>query len=668
MEGEVRLFTEVDKSEYENYDIIQVNMSTQDLHILGDVREVIGDNSKTKLVANNDYTLELWAQSFPYLSTLKREIQYADMIFGTEPYQVGALELLTGRKVHLITHPAFVKRLKTLKVDSSEKYVSVISHRYDNNNIVPSLALKGIDYKTRLIGYDSNSDSQHFKTTTLYNETMKATNYMDFCFPAGNKIIMGDNSYKNIESVQVGDSVFTIDGEKEVLNTMERKIDEEIYKVSPSGRPSFMVTKNHPFKTEIGEFNTLENINMLRKDIIKLTNLDKITLTEFIPEVLNTRWYEVSDTSIINRVGSTKLSLPKVLKLDRDLGYLIGAFVAEGSYMGDDKGIQITLGLKDKLDKFPEVFKRVFGLDILHTINRKNHTINYYSNSKLIRRVIQLFVGGRVSFNKYLKDLCFSNIEFVKGLLESIIQGDGYYNKRAIEIVTTSEILSNQLLDLFETLHIYPNKYIRHTKGNISYIDGREIKFNSDSYDIRIMAPTYYNLTSELLLNSVLPNKQVYNNRDSSHIWTSDYVLIPFKYETCDYNGIVYNIEVKDNNQYSLNTSTVHNCDQLLESKVVYDPFSLTSQGRVGWDCAALGIPVVGSDRNESYRVCFPKTCVDPYDVKTANKLLKRLIEDTEFRDEVIAYAKEAVNIVSYDNSRKLYLQALEEGSPKLED
>ena len=289
MEGEVRLFTAVDKSEYENYDIIQVNLSTQDLHILGDVREVIGDNSKTKLVANNDYTLELWGQSFPYLSTLKREIQYADMIFGTEPYQVGALELLTGRKVHLITHPAFVKRLSTLKVDSDEEYISVISHRYDNNNVVPSLALKGLNYKTRLIGHDSNSDKNHYKTVTLYNETLKATNYMDFC-------------------------------------------------------------------------------------------------------------------------------------------------------------------------------------------------------------------------------------------------------------------------------------------------------------------------------------------------------------------------------------------DQLLDSKVVYDPFSLTSQGRVGWDCAAMGIPVVGSDRNESYRVCFPKTCVDPYDVKSANKLLKRLVDDTVFRDEVIAYAKEAVNIVSYDNSRKLYLQALEEGSPILED
>ena len=112
-DGEIRYFNDVDPSEYENYDVIQVNLSAQDLHILGEVRKVLGPNSKTKLVANNDYTLELW-HTFEFLPTTAREINHADMIFGTEPNQVGFLETLLKRKVHLIMHLCFTKRLKTL--------------------------------------------------------------------------------------------------------------------------------------------------------------------------------------------------------------------------------------------------------------------------------------------------------------------------------------------------------------------------------------------------------------------------------------------------------------------------------------------------------------------------------------------------------------------------
>ena len=62
--GEVKHFSDVDPKEYKNYDIIHVNLSGQDLHIVGEIKEALGKDSKTKLVANNDYTMELWQHSF----------------------------------------------------------------------------------------------------------------------------------------------------------------------------------------------------------------------------------------------------------------------------------------------------------------------------------------------------------------------------------------------------------------------------------------------------------------------------------------------------------------------------------------------------------------------------------------------------------------------------
>lgn len=181
MDGDIKQFQSMDPSEYKNYDIIHVNLSGQDVHILGDIKAALPEGSKTKIVANNDYTVELWQNSFDYISTYERELQYADMLFGTEPYQVGALEVLSKRKVHNIVHPCFVKRLKTLVPKNESNRLSVVWHRYDNYSVVPSLAVKDLGLSTYLIGYDPGSDPKKFLTSCHYNYVLPGTNYMEFC-------------------------------------------------------------------------------------------------------------------------------------------------------------------------------------------------------------------------------------------------------------------------------------------------------------------------------------------------------------------------------------------------------------------------------------------------------------------------------------------------------
>lgn len=180
-DGEVKHFHEIDPEEIKKYDIVHINLSGQDIQIVPAVREILGKNSKTKLVANNDYTVELWQKSFEYLPMLKREIDHADMLFGTEPNQVGTMEVLMERKIHQITHPCFTRRLKTLTPKRNLPVISVVSHRYDHYDIIPSLAVKGHGLKTRLIGYEKNSDPRQYATMTYYNEIQSAENYMAFC-------------------------------------------------------------------------------------------------------------------------------------------------------------------------------------------------------------------------------------------------------------------------------------------------------------------------------------------------------------------------------------------------------------------------------------------------------------------------------------------------------
>jgi len=169
-----------DVIDYNDYDIVHVNMSTQDVYLAANIRDKIDKNSKTKLVVNNDYTTEMWGNSFNSPDTMAREINKADMIFGTEYYQVTALAEITGRKVFIIPHPADVKRLKLMPEIPKKNIISTIWRRYDNHFYIPSLVVRNHGLTTQLIGYDKNVNKKTWLTTTLFDYVFAGTNCFDF--------------------------------------------------------------------------------------------------------------------------------------------------------------------------------------------------------------------------------------------------------------------------------------------------------------------------------------------------------------------------------------------------------------------------------------------------------------------------------------------------------
>jgi len=181
--GEVALFNEVKDKLATDYDVIQVNLSVQDWHLVNRIREMLNKagNTHTKIVANLDYTVELWQTSFDYLQALKDGLKGADMIFGTEHHMSNALELMIGRKVHTTPHPCHTKRLKSLKPKRTLPVITIVWHRYDTFSMLPSLIPKDLGYKIRLIGYEENADRKKFCTSTYFDEMLGATNYLDFC-------------------------------------------------------------------------------------------------------------------------------------------------------------------------------------------------------------------------------------------------------------------------------------------------------------------------------------------------------------------------------------------------------------------------------------------------------------------------------------------------------
>ena len=177
--GQVKYPKEV--SDYNDYDIIQINMSAQDINLVNTIREQLVPDSKTKIVLNNDYTTELWGMSFEYPETVRRELSGADMLFGTEYFQSTSLSELSGRQVYIIPHPADIKRLKSIASIPKKNIISTVWRRYDKFSYIPSLSVRNHGLVTQLIGYDKALDPKIYLTTTIYDYVLEGTNYFDFC-------------------------------------------------------------------------------------------------------------------------------------------------------------------------------------------------------------------------------------------------------------------------------------------------------------------------------------------------------------------------------------------------------------------------------------------------------------------------------------------------------
>lgn len=169
-----------DIRDYNEYDIIQVNASAQDLHLVNEIRRNLKPDSKTRIVLNNDYTTEMWGPSFDYTPVVYESIKDADMLYGTEYFQTTALSEISGRKCYIIPHPSDIRRLKNLPIIPKKNIISTIWRRYDMHGYIPSLVARNHGLITQLIGYDKTKDRKVWVTTTLYDYVFQGTNHFQF--------------------------------------------------------------------------------------------------------------------------------------------------------------------------------------------------------------------------------------------------------------------------------------------------------------------------------------------------------------------------------------------------------------------------------------------------------------------------------------------------------
>lgn len=91
----------------------------------------------------------------------------------------------------------------------------------------------------------------------------------------------------------------------------------------------------------------------------------------------------------------------------------------------------------------------------------------------------------------------------------------------------------------------------------------------------------------------------------------------------------------------------------------VLESYTIPSYGRYTAECAALGVPVVGSDIVASQCRCFPFTALPRPTPSAVRSVINKLIEDSDFYTEVTKKAIERSEYYSIASSRKRMLDFL---------
>ena len=389
------------------------------------------------------------------------------------------------------------------------------------------------------------------------------------CFTE-NALIKTRDGYKKIKDVQSGDFVLTHNNCFNKVIVAKNKIVDELYDLKVMGSEPIEVTANHPFliRKHIGRKYT--KCRKKYTSVRKFTEpyweqVDNLIKGDFIGQPVNNKAI----------IPSGDLDFSNI-----DFWWLIGRYIRDGwiriqptgKNHGQSYHTLICCNKNDDEDK--EIENRLNKL-FCYTKTLEKTTYKFDISSKSLYLFLQEF--GKYAYGKHLTDTIIDlPVDKLKSFLEGYFSADGYKLKNRTQQSVTS--ISRELIyGIQQCVHkVYkvPTTIVHCKKANLKNSvlpDGRVIKHNHDSY---------------ILSFSI-------SNHCRTGFYENGYMWLPYRNKTLK-NGeyTVYNLQVEDDESYTVNNIAVHNCSMLLYDKPVRKELGLvrTSKDKLcclldGYNC-----------------------------------------------------------------------------------
>ena len=381
---------------------------------------------------------------------------------------------------------------------------------------------------------------------------------LPLCVP-GNKLIFSNNIFIPIENIKKNDTVISHTGrEQKVLKTFEREYNDDMIKINLyNDFETLELTPEHPiyvikrdkFITKKGKFNNIPNIKpewikskeIKKGDIILRTTIPQKYFNDEIFDLLtldNTLLYDKE--KVWYKTGfnykSEQLKYNRFINL-YDLSFLFGWYIAEGT--DATSKLIFSLNAQKETSVAEKIISEMYKLfNANGTYFIKENRLVVVFNSTILCNFFTFFCD-KMSYNKKIPEkFLLGPISKLEELVKNMVLGDGCYLEKfnRFNYTTVSYILSRQLIFANQRLNKKTSLQLNKRKR----IDKRPCYTLSWSYNNE-------------------------NFRHSNKSWWHPEGLAILVKNTYfeNYNGVVYNLEVENDNSYLLSNATVHNCEAM---------------------------------------------------------------------------------------------------------
>lgn len=411
------------------------------------------------------------------------------------------------------------------------------------------------------------------------------------CFLPGTQVLLSGGTLKNIEDVQIEDSVITHLGNiKTVKDRYEYDCDEEVFKITPANSSvPIIATKGHEIlaikhsrciKGESRDYRVCKptckqaycvnppyenyKLDFIAADQLEVNDFvvyprykptnkypDKIDLIKYVKKLSKCGYDD-------NYVWSHSfIKIPRYIPINKDLMRLAGYYVSEGGTGSKNKTLNFTFNSSesDYIIETVKLIRKIFGNDLRIRIQDRSKSNSYriWVSSKIICMFMSDLFGHNVYAKRlpeWAKDL---PDDLVINFLETAVFGDGSTAiKRRVDYSTVSKQLFSQMQLLFRRLGYITSAQLE-KKSNDKHKDRYRIYISGNQ--IERFSEEFKGLDIDLggIKNSNIQRKS----------WVdSDYIYFQIKdIEKIKYSGKVYDLSIEDDASYVVGVSgmSVHN-------------------------------------------------------------------------------------------------------------
>ena len=399
--------------------------------------------------------------------------------------------------------------------------------------------------------YDSNSENQ-WGAWRL--ERILLDFKPDFCCIPPGELVMTENGYKPIENITIGEKVLTHEGRfKPVIKTFKRQYNGNLSKITFKGcKDPLITTPNHPIfiHKKRNQTHKKKSFQQIYKDVKPtFCKAENISIGDLIvlPQIK-----EQKDTYVKTNLS---LHLSKI-QITPEFGRLIGYILSDGRIRSNHIKIYFDYDEENFANDAKQLYKKYFDITAKIT---NNFIVSIYDFSVI--RFLEQWVGSHT----IPKEIWKSSNQVKLGIIQGLIRGDGCYKRNTVSYCSTDKKLAHAYRILCTAVGIPTNMQLSTTeKYNIYSIDG----YGKSAYTLHSLAPKWSTPPLNIKLNG--------KSCRTTQIINQQLVSTITKIENISYTGLVYNLQVKDDESYIVNQASTHNCsgrDPWMDAYIFRSPF-----------------------------------------------------------------------------------------------